>query len=223
MQNFFPAAFSKVQLEQRIGLPTEATTDSLLYHAPASKGIANQASRKWPIQLVFGRARLYLLLYGEVEKQMSHGLLGPLETVDFHDPLAPLQDGSRPLVALKGFNSLKKPKGINRFSDENSTLSRSPKAPKNLDAGYSISGFLAKLTPGCFTLNLHRRSGRAARGSGLRKDDGNTFHCGGCTRRTSSRAECSAICRWSSACLTTIHDLALGEWRSARASIPFTP
>ena len=56
------------------------------------------------------------------------------------------------------------------FRDENSTLSRSPKAPKNLDAGCSISGFLAKLTPGCFTLNLHRRSGRAANATEMNHD-----------------------------------------------------
>ena len=48
MQNFLPAAFSKSQLEQRIGLPTEAKRlTRSLYHAGDSKGIANKGEQKY--------------------------------------------------------------------------------------------------------------------------------------------------------------------------------
>jgi hypothetical protein len=76
MQNFLPEAFSKSQLVQRIGLSIETKRLSRLYHACASKGIENQAGGKWRIKLVLGRGA------------------GPLETVDLHDPLAPLDKES---------------------------------------------------------------------------------------------------------------------------------
>jgi hypothetical protein len=50
MQNFLPAAFSKLQLEQRIDLsiaPKELIRS--LYHAGDSKGIASQGGGEWLI------------------------------------------------------------------------------------------------------------------------------------------------------------------------------
>lgn len=60
-------------------------------------------------QVVLGRGAAVFALYREVEKQMSNGLLGSLETVDLHDPLGPLDEpGIIHPAALKKTNSLKK-------------------------------------------------------------------------------------------------------------------
>ena len=64
-------------------------------------------------------------LYREVEKQLSHGLLGPLETVDLHDPIAPLHDLESSFQWFsKKANSLKKLKRTNSFRDENSMIEK---------------------------------------------------------------------------------------------------
>jgi hypothetical protein len=85
MQNFLPAALSKLQFEQRIGLPTEAKRwTRSLYHAGDSKGIANQAGGKWPIQVVLGRAQQYSLQMAKVEMQMGHGFLDLQEPTSRH-------------------------------------------------------------------------------------------------------------------------------------------
>jgi hypothetical protein len=57
----------------------------------------------------------------KIEKQMSHGLVGPL---DLHDPLAPFHDPESSIQALKRSNSLKKLKRINSFRDENSIIEK---------------------------------------------------------------------------------------------------
>src|ERR1700736_3263605 len=72
---------------------------------------------------------------------MSHGLLGPLETVDLHDPLAPLHDGESSISRLsKKSNSLKKPKGTNSFREEDSIRSRSPSASGTLTQAGPVDG-----------------------------------------------------------------------------------
>jgi hypothetical protein len=96
MQNFLSAAFSKSQLEQRIGLPTEAKRlPRFLYHAGDSKGIANQACGQPALDL-----------HGAGRKQMRHGLVGRLYPLSFFHDLA-----SSP-AALKKTNSINKLKTI---------------------------------------------------------------------------------------------------------------
>src|SRR5437016_1482229 len=50
------------------------------------------AGGRRPIGWCRVRAHPYSLYTAKVETQMSHGFLGPLETVDPHDPVGPLHD-----------------------------------------------------------------------------------------------------------------------------------
>jgi hypothetical protein len=86
LQNREPATLSVPHFEQRIG-HQQRQNDRL---ASCTTPVAQRALRSGsqPIQVTLEGPVFHL--YGEIERQMPRGLLDPLEIVDLHDPLAPL-------------------------------------------------------------------------------------------------------------------------------------
>jgi hypothetical protein len=95
-----------------------------LYHAGDSKGIAKREPTD-SADLV--RPKPFSTDMAKVENQRSRGLLDPLETVDLHDPLGPLDDRASFIQQCsKKSNSLKKRKGTKSFRDEKPIQSKKP-------------------------------------------------------------------------------------------------
>jgi hypothetical protein len=79
--------FSNSQLEQRIGLPTQANDGLASCITPVTqRALRIKLAGPPAFQLVPGRVQLCSLYTAKIEKLMNPDFLGPLETVDLHDP-----------------------------------------------------------------------------------------------------------------------------------------
>jgi hypothetical protein len=86
---------------------------------------------------------MFALLTEDRETNEAWCVLGPLETVDPHDPLGPLGDRHRPFRSAKEVQQSQGAQEDQQFGDENSIRSRGPSARKKLEGACPLDEFLS--------------------------------------------------------------------------------